>query len=201
MRRKPPRAKLGLSALSFAALLAILVASQVSPLALSSAPGGAVAQSPASVTAAPTPSPRVPTPSPPPRPGRRDLSRYEQAGPFAVPAALPRPAREAAMGKIRSFLLEHWRGRRLGHLVAHLPGAQGGTEAWAFYVEPGAGGVWAITLEAGGRAETFTVVEEVELPADGPPVLGPSAEPQRPQAGARGLHLKQNSDAMSGLIL
>jgi hypothetical protein len=193
--------KPGASAISCAVLLTILAAAQVPPRALSSATEGAVVQSPAPVAATPTPSLKVPAPSPPPRPGRHDLSRYDQAGPFAVPAGLPRPAREAVMAQIRSFLLEHWQGRRLGHLVVQLPGPQGGTVPWAFYVEPGERGAWAITLEAGGRVETFSLVEEVELPGDGPPMLEPGVKSRGPQAGTKALHLKRNAEAMSGLVL
>lgn len=201
MRRKPSRAKLGAPALSCAVVLAILAAAQVSPLAISSSTGGAGAQMPTPASASPTPSLKVSAPNPPAGSGRRDLSRYDQAGPVAVPAGLPRAAREAVMAQVRAFLLDHWRGRRLGHLVAHLPGTRGGTEPWAFYVEPGGGGEWAITLEAGGRAETFTFVEEVELPADGPPVLEPGVESRGTQAGTKALHLKRDAEAMSGLIL
>ena len=199
MRRKLSHIKLGGAALSSVALLSILGAAQVLPLMRHAAPVSA--QSQAAPASSPTPSTKAPAPAPPGRHGgRRDLSRYEKAGPFAVGADLPRPARQAVMAQIRAFLLDHWRGRRLGHLLANFGGPDGRTEATAFYVEPDAAGAWTITLETDAGAETFTFVEEVEMPESGPPVIGGGAEGGRPGGSGKALHLKQSKEALSGLV-
>lgn len=198
MRRKLSHVKLGAGALASVALLAILGAAQVLPLVR--VPARAGAQSSARPASSPTPSTKVPAPASAGRRGRRDLSRYDKAGPFNLGADLSQPAREASLKQIRSFLLEHWKGGRLGHLVVNLGSPGGRTETTAFYVEPDTDGAWAITLETDAGAETFTFVEEVEMPESGPPVMGGDAEGGQPRGGGKALHLKQSKEASSGLV-
>lgn len=162
-------------------------------------------QEPASQTlpgAPPSPTPVVRPPDAPAPPAlkRRDLSRYEKAGPFAIADGMERSAREAAMAPARTFLLQSWRGRRLGRLVINSLDVDGRISSSAFYVEPDEGGQWVVVLERAGGSETFRFVEEVEAPEDEPPVLDKSGE-ARASSGRTGLHLKQSESANSGLVL
>lgn len=134
----------------------------------------------------------------PPQSRRRNLSRYDQGGTLRLDPEASRQEREAALGPARAFLLGHWRERRLGHLSVSAPGPDGRASVSAFYVEPDERGRWCVVLETTGGAETFRVVEEVELSEDGPPALGGGTE-RRP--AGRGLHLKQDEESRSGLVL
>ncbi|MDQ3803401.1 MAG: hypothetical protein M3416_06045 [Acidobacteriota bacterium] len=152
-----------------------------------------------------------PTPAPPPEAAERfrpqsqsrsrDLSRYDKAGPLSVGAELQRPERDAVLAQARGFLLEHWRGRRHGQLVLHLPDADGRPLPYSLYVEPDEAGQWSVVLETAGGTETFRFVEEVELSEEGQPILEPTAEDAPRLTGRRGLHLKESPQSNSGLVL
>lgn len=153
-------------------------------------------------SAAPTPSPVQPPPggiSRPPQNSRRDLSRYDKLEPLTL-VEHSKPERDATLARIRSFLLEHWRGHRLGHVTISLPSPAGTPASSAFYVEPDSEGHWSIVLETAVGTETFRFVEEVDIPEDGPPIIDPHAEGQR-SSGAKGLHLKQSERANTGMVL
>jgi hypothetical protein len=183
-------------------LLAGLAATQTLPPVHSVTRQGHAAQTPTGAAPSPTPVLRPSDPAGPPRLKSRDLARYDKAGPFNVGAdRTGGPVREAVMSQARAFLLEHWRGRRLGHLVINSSDAEGRPAASAFYVEPDEGGRWAVVRETAGGSETFRFVEEVEVPEDGPPLLGEPSEGVRPPAVRMGLHLKQSESANSGLVL
>ena len=182
-------------------LLAGFAATQILPPAHSVTRQGHAAQTLPGAAPSPTPVLRPSDSAAPPRLKPRDLSRYDKAGPFNVAARTGGPAREAVMSQARAFLLEHWRGQRLGHLVINSGDAEGRPAASSFYVEPDEGGRWAVVLETAGGSETFRFVEEVEVPEEGPPLLEESPEGVRPPAVRMGLHLKQSESANSGLVL
>lgn len=154
----------------------------------------------------------VATPSPSPAPDaavraplpaqskRRDLARYDKFGPVSVGAEMSAPERDAVMARVRGFLLEHWRGRRLGHLVLNLPGPDGRPRASNFLIESDEAGRWCVVVETQGGTQTYRVVEEVELAEDGTPILDPTDEVQ-PRSGRRGLHLKESPEANSGVVI
>jgi hypothetical protein len=165
--------------------------------------GSGVAQKGGGVAPTPTPLPLQPQPGTvarTPQNGRRDLSRYDKLEPLVI-AEQSKSKRDAALARARGFLLEHWRGRRLGHVVISFPGPADSLTPSAFYVEPDSEGHWTIVLETAGRTETFRFVEEVDIPENGPPIIDPHAGEQQRPSGAKGLHLKQSERANTGMVL
>lgn len=204
MRRKHFPVGRSLPAALCSLVLLGFVAAQMLPAVRDSlrAPVKAAGQSGASGSPTPSPQPeaaeRV---RPQSQSRRRDLARYDKAGPLTAGAEPQGPGREAVLAQARGFLLEHWRGRRHGHLVLHLPDADGRPLPSSFYVEPDEAGRWRVVLETAGGTETFGFVEEVELTEEGQPVLEPSAEDGPRLSGRRGLHLKESAESNSGLVL
>lgn len=170
-------------------LLASFVAAQTLPLVRSAAlpQGAAVAPTP---TPAATPAAAVQRK----QSKRRDLSQYAKAGPFNLAAD------EAGRAQAHAFLLEHWRGRRLGHLSVSATDPEGRQTVSDFFVEPDGGGQWCVVLETPGGPETFRVVEEIDVPDAGPPVLGDRGARRRRPSGRKGLHLKQSPGSNNGLV-
>lgn len=154
----------------------------------------------ASPASAPSPPPQNP-PTVPPPPPQRDLSLYDQAGPFALSRELAPTARRAVLSQIRSFLWDHWQQRRRGYLTMSTPDAIGRSIASRFYVEPAENGNWCIRLETAGKVETFRVVEQVEVPEDGPPILNAAPGQRGRGSGSTGLHLKESAGAKAGMVL
>lgn len=70
-----------------------------------------------------------------------------------------------------------------------------------FYIEPDGAGRWRITMETGAGTQNFYVVEQVDVPDDGPPVMRPSAERRRASRGTLGVHLKEKANANYGMVL
>ena len=150
----------------------------------------------------PTPAPATPPGEArtlPPQSRRRDMTRYEQAGPFTVPAAASPHERETVMAEARAFILAKWRARRLAHVSVGLPGDDGRPVKSAFYVERDEAGQWCVVLETVGNTQKFGFVEEVELAEDGPPILRPD-DASTPRSGLRGIHLKESAAANSGVV-
>lgn len=156
-------------------------------------------------TASPAPQPAAAAAPQPPKkeshPGKRDLSLYDKATPLTLSKNASKQDRESGLSQIRGFLFEHWQGKRHGYAQASLPNPEGNATAHTFFVEPDANGQWTVTLETStGATETFHVVEQIEAPDDGPPVLGHGNHGIKGSTHI-GLHLKQSATANSGLIL
>lgn len=202
MNRPSTRNKQIIFIASCGLLLAALAAAQTFPLGYAQPRAEAAVQSAAGAAPSPTPAsapPHVPAASPSAR--RRDAARYEQAGKFSVHAAASPQDREAVIGRARAFLLDHWRGRRAGHVVLEREDADGHWSPSSFYVEPDEAGRWSVVLETADGEQKFRFVEEVEAPEDGPPLLSPASEGAPQGSGVMRLHLKESADAKSGLIL
>ena len=190
MRLKAVRSRQIVLIFACGVLLAGFVAAQTFPLVRSSLQRGDAARGANAATTAPD----APTQK---QWKQRDMSKYADGGQFTVAVGSSPSSREAVMARVRGFLLEHWRGRRLGRVVTHFPNAEGRLSPSAFYVETDEGGAWGITLESAHGAERFAFVGEVEAPpGDGPPVLGATG-----RGGAIKLHLKADAGANSGLVL
>jgi hypothetical protein len=157
----------------------------------------------ATPTTSPAPQP-VASPQPPKkevRSGKRDLSTYDKATPISLAKNASKQDRETAVAGLRGFIFEHWQGKRHGYAQASLPNPEGNATAHTFFVEPDANGQWTVTLETStGATETFHVVEQIEAPDNGPPVLGHGNHGIKGSTHI-GLHLKQSATANSGLIL
>ena len=78
----------------------------------------------------------------------RDISKYDTIGPFVLGNE---PAFEndyKAMGKIRSFIWEHWLGRHRGWLSATFYTIEGNKTVSKFFVEPDARGAWHLIIDS-----------------------------------------------------
>jgi len=204
MRRKYLPARRSVPVALCSLVLMGFVAAQTLPVVREALRPQAGAAGQSSAVASPTPSPppqAVEAVRPPSQSRRRDLSRYDKAGPLAVGAELQRPERDALLAQARGFLLEHWRGRRHGHLLLHFPDADGRLLPSSYYVEQDDSGQWCVVLETPGGAETFRVIEEVELSEEGQPILEPTEEDGPRMSGRRGLHLKESPISNSGVVL
>ncbi len=154
-------------------------------------------------TASPTPQPAA-SPQPPKKqshPGKRDLSLYDKSTPLTLAKNASKQERESGMSQIRGFIFSHWQGKHHGYAQTSFFNPEGNQVASTFFVEPDADGQWVVTLDSStGATETFHVVEQIEAPDDGPPSLGHG---NRGIKGGThiGLHLKQNANSNSGLIL
>ncbi len=198
---KLPARQAGLVALCLLAFISF-VAAQTLPL-VGDAARQAGGPQPAGASASPTPSLQPPVGAPasvPNRPGRRDLARYEKAGPFKVEAGMGGPERDAVLAPARSFLLGRWRARQLAHLVVQSPDADGRLLSSSFYVEPDGFGRWCVVAETASGTATHTFVKEVEVAEDGTPILNPTPEDEPRRTGRRALHLKESPEANSGVV-
>jgi cytoskeletal protein RodZ len=168
----------------------------------------AITASTTTAAAAPTPQPAtsqpVASPQPPKketRSGKRDLSTYDKATPITLAKNASKLQRETAVAGLRGFIFAHWQTKRHGYAQASLPNPEGKATAHSFFVEPDANGEWSVTLETStGATETFHVVEQIEAPDDGPPIIGHGNHRIKGSTHI-GLHLKQSATANSGLIL
>lgn len=109
---------------------------------------------------------------------RRNLSAYDQAGPYEINNDLHPHDADKILGEIRGFLWEHWKERRLGLVKATFFSIEGDHTSSRFSVEPDAKGNWRITVESESiisallpkgtkprreRAyETYDVIERIE---------------------------------------
>lgn len=173
------------------ALLASLAAAYALPLR--STRTNDVTSSASASQATPTP------PSSAPQIKKRDLAGYVK-GAFIIEKDISKKAHRAALAQVRGALLNQWQGRKKAHVEVTSYTPAGLRKTSHFYVEPDEKGRWRIALEAQGEPEYFYVVEEVELPEDGPPVLNPEVRRGR-KSGMKGLHLKSSPEAGSGMVL
>lgn len=112
----------------------------------------------------------------------RDLSRYDRAGPYAIELKLDAQARAKLEADIRGFLWNHWRQRRLGHVMVTQYSKEGEPSTSSYFVEPDEKGGWHIAVKVdrtvvdrgsskSQRHESVEYqaysVERVEVPRDG----------------------------------
>jgi hypothetical protein len=132
---------------------------------------------------------------------RRDVKRYDQAGPYVLDLKVGADARSKIEAQVREFLWGHWRRRRLGHLVFTAYSKEGEPSTSSYFVEPDQEGIWriAVTIERrsvarGGMKGEWQKryeycaysLERIEPPVDGltPRALIPHDE-SRPPDGYR----------------
>jgi hypothetical protein len=76
---------------------------------------------------------------------RRNLSKYEKAGPYRELVLDPdNPHKDA---EIRAFIWRHWHIRRLGYVHAIYHSPEGGTTVTDYYIEPDVEGGWQVTVQ------------------------------------------------------
>src|SRR5215467_12616619 len=77
----------------------------------------------------------------------RRIEQYEKAGPFLLEK--PKISKESRNKEalIRGWLWEHWKGHRLGYLVATRYSIEGERSTSTYYVEPDESGAWSINVE------------------------------------------------------
>jgi hypothetical protein len=77
----------------------------------------------------------------------RDLSRYDQVGPFTVsPMDTGTENQKIITAKIRGFIWEHWQQRRLGYAVVTFYSKEGDPSTSHMFVEPDKKGVWHLSV-------------------------------------------------------
>ena len=79
---------------------------------------------------------------------RRDLSAYDQAGPYELNNDIHPRNSDLILGEIRGFLWEHWKQRRLGVVKATFFSIEGDQTSSSFFVEPDSKGSWSIKVES-----------------------------------------------------
>lgn len=188
-----------------AALLVGFAFAQSAPPQTSLSPQPPSAQTTPAASPVTSPTPQlIASPQPPKketRSGKRDLSTYDKATPISLAKNASKQDRETVVAQLRGFIFEHWQTKRHGYAQMSFPNPEGNGVASVFFVEPDANGQWTVTLEtSAGATETFHVVEQIEAPDDGPPVLGHGNHGIKGSTHI-GLHLKQSATANSGLIL
>ena len=131
------------------------------------------------------------------RPMRRDLSRYDKAGPYVVDLKVGADARSKIEAQVREFLWDHWRRRRLGHLASKGYSKEGEPSTSSYFIEPDQAGIWhiSVTIErtrfarGGAKGEwqerheyCAYSLERIEVPNDGltPRIPIPDGESRPP---------------------
>jgi hypothetical protein len=111
----------------------------------------------------------------------RDLSRYNQAGPYSIELKLDTQTRNKIEAEIREFLWNHWRQHVLGYIVATWHSKEGEPSTSSYFIEPSEKGTWRIVIQinrmliGGGSKSQYHdsveyeaySVERVEVPKDG----------------------------------
>ena len=139
--------------------------------------------------------------TPVPHFSKRNLSVYDKASPLAISKGASQSARGYVMAQVRSFIFDHFQGHKHGYLQLSHPDLMGITVQSVFFIELDVDGNWSVTIERNETSETFHVVEQISVPADGrPPVMDFKGRVVS-AGGAVRLHLKQNAESNSGLIL
>src|SRR4029078_502470 len=78
----------------------------------------------------------------------RDLSTYDQAGPYELNNDLHPHDADKILGEIRGFLWEHWKERRPGVVNDTFFSIEGDQPTSSFLVEPDAKSSWRISVES-----------------------------------------------------
>ena len=127
----------------------------------------------------------------------RDLRSYEKAGPFNIALNLDAQPRIKLEAKVREFVWEHWRKRRLGYVTFTKFSKEGEPSTSHLFVEPDEEGVWCVAIKIdrvvverrgskrrhGSSTEYIAyAVERIEVPTSGldEPILIPEADLKKP---------------------
>ena len=78
----------------------------------------------------------------------RNISKYDTIDPFVLGNEPAFESDYKAMEEIRSFVWEHWHGRRRGWLSATFYTIEGDKTVSKFFVEPDENGVWHLIIES-----------------------------------------------------
>jgi hypothetical protein len=78
---------------------------------------------------------------------KRDFARYENGGTFDFSWSLGPKARERMKSEMREFLWEHWKQKRLAHVVATFYTIEGDPTTHNLYIEPDENGHWHVVSE------------------------------------------------------
>jgi hypothetical protein len=109
----------------------------------------------------------------------RDLSKYEAIGPFSLP--LGTRDTSPALGQIREFLWDHWKGKKRAVVRVRQQWVEGISDT-TYLVEEDRRGRWAIVESGGGTERSCDQVERVEPDRLRVPVIPiPDDEARNPQ--------------------
>ena len=120
---------------------------------------------------------------------QRNLSKYDEIGPFQISVGTPAHESERLEGQVREFLWTHWLGHKRGTVVITHQFVEGIIKA-SYFVEPDRNGRWEIVEYLDQpytqfRTKKFSCSRFERVEPDRfhlPLVVVPDFEPRRPEA-------------------
>jgi len=77
---------------------------------------------------------------------KRELSKYDNGGAFDFAWDIA-PQHDQMRAKLREFVWQHWREKRMGRVVAKFHSIEGDPTTYTFYIEPDVHGRWRVVSE------------------------------------------------------